>query len=578
MSFAQNFALGQKIAKGLVDTYDAARQRKEFEDIQNAKPTYSEGFTAQDGDQLRAIASAKKQDGTNYYNVSANEDGTYRVTPNFQVQNDAGQMVDAAPVGVGMRRVADFMGGRYDAEQLTDSRLEGLRARAMADVIARTDPIRGIGLKQSIKASERDDTRFDWEKADRPLKVRGMELQVSNAERNERQGVRTEGVQDVIDSTMKRPMAELEPQLGRLNTNNSPYPLLYTGKDKNGYTFLKTDSDGNPTGQLKLTEPQVRQLAAAQALSEGGFGAEALNYLTTANKDIAEMVKGLNAQAATVSTSQNQALRYGNADANDAARLKLAQADADRRKLYTDFQMNRARAQDARERAALDYQGKIDGVLEGYQAATSLLANSKDPEEKKRLQNAAAIYAREYDQLRATAPKGLRVPSLPSLVAAQKPQGSGLKKLDEAGVRYGDGSGQVVLSDGRGGFIAEGGVLPDARTGFLKKAGVPDNLIGQLPWSSDGTAVGFRGREYNVNDPKDMRALVSDYSRLGANDAAVEEAQRDTPGSRRSLAFGPRLTNLPNPDAPSIYAGEEAWRRYRERQAAGLARQGLYDY
>lgn len=190
MSFARNFALGQQIGKGLVDTYQTAKQQQEFEDIQNARPEYSQGYTAQDGEQLAAIANAKDAQGNPYYSLDAKPDGTYGIRSNFQVQGANGQMVTPESVGIQQRNVATFLGQRYDADQLTPERLEGLRARALAGAVSRTDPIRGLGLMQSIKAGERDDLRFDWEKQSQPLKQRAAELQVAGAERTERQGVR----------------------------------------------------------------------------------------------------------------------------------------------------------------------------------------------------------------------------------------------------------------------------------------------------------------------------------------------------------------------------------------------------
>lgn len=132
--------------------------------------------------------------------------------------------------------------------------------------------------------------------------------------------------------------------------------------------------------------------------------------------------------------------------------------------------------------------------------------------------------------------------------------------------------GKPYQSDGAGGFIDLKGILPDDRAGFLKKAGVPDNLIGELPWGRDGTTVGYRGRAYNVNDKTDMKALVDDYKKYSANDRAVEEdLARDPhafPNRQNPLAFGPKVTYpRPDPDAPSIYAGPEAWAAYRQRQA-----------
>ena len=161
----------------------------------------------------------------------------------------------------------------------------------------------------------------------------------------------------------------------------------------------------------------------------------------------------------------------------------------------------------------------------------------------------------------------------PAGVGLKSMRGQGGKptKIEEAGTRM-MVDGKAVQSDGYGGFIDMKGVLPDDRTGFLKKAGVPDNLVEELPWSADGKSVGFRGRAYDVNNKGDMKALLDDYAKYSANDRQVEELIKNDPHAfpnrRNPLAFGPKPT-FPNadPDAPSIYAGPEAWAAYRERQA-----------
>jgi hypothetical protein len=163
MSFARNFALGQQIGKGLVETYQTAKQQKEFEEIQKATPQYSEGYTAQDGEQLRAMANARDPDGNPYYKLDTTPEGGYNVRNNFEYAGPDGQTVrSGGSVGLQPRRVADFLGQRYEGD-LTPERIEGLRARAMASAVAKTDPIRGMGLMQQVKAGERDDIRAGQE-------------------------------------------------------------------------------------------------------------------------------------------------------------------------------------------------------------------------------------------------------------------------------------------------------------------------------------------------------------------------------------------------------------------------------
>jgi hypothetical protein len=134
-------------------------------------------------------------------------------------------------------------------------------------------------------------------------------------------------------------------------------------------------------------------------------------------------------------------------------------------------------------------------------------------------------------------------------------------------------NGRLMLTDGRGGYIAEDAVLPSQRTDVLIKSGIPENMVDQVQWNKAGNAVGFGGKMYDPKDPKDMQELKADYVRLGANTTAVTEAQLNTPGSRVSRGFGPRLTYLPSEDSPSIYASPEQRAAFMQQRQQELLRQ-----
>lgn len=115
----------------------------------------------------------------------------------------------------------------------------------------------------------------------------------------------------------------------------------------------------------------------------------------------------------------------------------------------------------------------------------------------------------------------------PMQVRSEGRAGAPFSPIEEAGKGLRDNAtGAIKYADGEGGYVAKGGVMPQDRAMALKKAKVPDNLIGQLPWNADGTSVGFAGQAYKVNDPEDMRALAKDYARLNGNAIAVDEAQK----------------------------------------------------
>ena len=235
--------------------------------------------------------------------------------------------------------------------------------------------------------------------------------------------------------------------------------------------------------------------------------------------------------------------------------LELAKYDLDVKKAEDIAQYYRARTQNESQRgveseAQQAFQRKVDGVLEGYQSAVGLGPAG---------QQAAAIYAREYDQLRATAPKGLRAPpSLSSLNQAQQPEKP--VKVEEAGVQYKKG-GKLMQTDGLGGFISAKGVLPDDRPAALKAAGVSDNDASRLMWSNDGDAVMFNNEEFDIRDKRDMKKLkeaLEDYDVMQGR-IAEEARLRGNPTSpsgfqgARTTGLGPASSFGVAPGAPSIY-------------------------
>ena len=186
-------------------------------------------------------------------------------------------------------------------------------------------------------------------------------------------------------------------------------------------------------------------------------------------------------------------------------------------------------------------------------------------------------------QMYATVPVSDRNGNVTFKTEPVNPSGVGLKRPGSGG----DGkpvavkeegekvlvNGRLMLTDGRGGYIAENAVLPSQRTDVLIKAGIPENMVDQIQWNKSGNAVGFGGKMYDPKDPKDMRELKADYVRLGENTIAVNEAQLNTPGSRVSRGFGPRLTYLPSEDSPSIYASPEQRAAFMQQRQQELLRQ-----
>lgn len=136
---------------------------------------------------------------------------------------------------------------------------------------------------------------------------------------------RAYSIREITDTAAKMPLADLEKQLPQLNTNNSQYPVLYTGKGKGGYSFLTTEPDGTPGNAFTMNEAQVRQLASAHALGDAGFGTESLTALASAHKDISDHITKRNDVTAKTVAANNTAVHYGGADERDASRVGIAQ-------------------------------------------------------------------------------------------------------------------------------------------------------------------------------------------------------------------------------------------------------------
>lgn len=155
-------------------------------------------------------------------------------------------------------------------------------------------------------------SRMDRERGLEQLAIARRDVQGIRASQDAQRLIQKD---DIASGVMKMPLADLEKNAPDITT--SGYPLLYTGKDKNGYTFLKTEADGKtpiPGSTIKLNESQLRQMALAHELGKAGFGTEALATLTAANKDLGEHVSKWNDTISKAATASNTALHYGNQD------------------------------------------------------------------------------------------------------------------------------------------------------------------------------------------------------------------------------------------------------------------------
>lgn len=149
MGWASGFKAGTALGKQLIDTYQQANQRREFEKIAGATPEESTGFTADQGDQLRAAADSGQ------YDIGYDEAAkAYTVTP--KKGGETGM--------IGQQRVTDLLGNRT-AGTMTPDQVNTAKLGAVADVLAKTDPVSAMRMRGEITRNQREDQRFGWEQS-----------------------------------------------------------------------------------------------------------------------------------------------------------------------------------------------------------------------------------------------------------------------------------------------------------------------------------------------------------------------------------------------------------------------------
>lgn len=138
-------------------------------------------------------------------------------------------------------------------------------------------------------------------------------------------------------------------------------------------------------------------------------------------------------------------------------------------------------------------------------------------------------------------------------------------KIEEEGTKMSIG-GKTVIADGNGNWIpADGngrpqGILPSERTKALKDAGVPDNLVGQIPWNKTGTGILFNGKEYDPKDPKDLKTMVETYKRLGAAEIGMQEA------TASDVALQQKFRGLGGQQPSVMTEAPLLWQLYRNQE------------
>jgi hypothetical protein len=323
-SFNATYDTVEKVGKG----FEQARAMRET-------PQESRGYTANDGEMLRNIAEARDAEGNLAYQLEARPDNTY----GLKVRGQDGTYTPVDGPGIAAGTVTDFMGKRT-AGTMDQGQIDRARYSKIADIEAKYDPRAALQMRRELANQDREDKRFSWEEQAQPMKLRAAELGLKSGERTERQGERGDMIQQLDDAVAQMPRDALEVYASKLNTNDSPYPMLYTGQTKDGFKFVTTDpATGKPSGkEFVLNEAQLRQMASASVLGMAGYGQESIARLSSVNKEMADHIKTWNDAISKSATSENDALYKGgqlavaqqNADTNEAYRRQIATAAAAR--------------------------------------------------------------------------------------------------------------------------------------------------------------------------------------------------------------------------------------------------------
>lgn len=189
---------------GLTNGYELGRKMyKDYElgQVMSATPEEATGYTAQDGEQLKAMAEAKDENGKPYYTIGNDDKGNYTVTPNFG--EDPKQIV----MQQGTR--TSFLGQDYDGT-LTPEKMSAIRNSKMADVLAKYDPLQAEAIRRGNKQAELTD------------------IQIKGAERQDRLAQRQEDQQNLMDN---------------INNSVSEYARSRVKPDANGHAPDFTHDD-----------------------------------------------------------------------------------------------------------------------------------------------------------------------------------------------------------------------------------------------------------------------------------------------------------------------------------------------
>lgn len=250
----------------------------------------------------------------------------------------ATSQMDLADAPMAQQKTGFRLLGQTYNQAPSEAAIANARMRAMADAISSDDPAQGLRLRQQVTQSERDDERFGMERQRFDREGREGDLRMAALGRADRQGQRIESFQAIQDEVAKLPEQDLRKYAAQFTNLRGEVPLLYTGKTKQGYSFMTTNPQtGEPTGEtFSFNSSQLRQLATAARAMDAGFGAEGSAMLASVSKELNDHIAQLNNVTALTTNSQNSAVHLGNQGTTARISANAAATNAGANARYTD--------------------------------------------------------------------------------------------------------------------------------------------------------------------------------------------------------------------------------------------------
>jgi hypothetical protein len=525
MGFAAGLQAGERLGQGILDAYNQSKEQLGIREARALAPKEVQQRQATPEEIGRARAEAQA--------MAAQDAEVFGLTPQEQV-NYAPQMpVEGQRIGLSRYQV-----GQQTFNQMpTQAEIERARQYAIADVIAERNPTAGLQMRRDIVRAEREDELAPLQKKAVEQNIALSGEQLTSAQRTNQLAANNQKGQEI---------------LAGMRANNQPINaqiLAQVSKDSGAdYNTLLA----NELNQIGFTQKTAE--AEMKALSRD-WSKAVLGGAPSVNKFLASKFdpdKTDNITPELVQTKNGFVVMYGKNILNEygthkdlntlAAQVHGMINDDPLGTLKTLAAVKASNAAAATSAAELEL---IPGKKAMYGAQTNYY-NTRGQLDK---MGATQYFNGNDGNLYANTPVFSKTGGLtyntvkvnPDDVKFLKPgtEGKDMKPGDvkDEGVKatiggklhIADGLGNWVPTDGSGKPV---GVLPSDRTKFLEKAGIPTNLVPQVPWNTNGTEVMFGGKAYDVKNPDDIKELKADYKRLGANTIAVEEAQKNFPRTR----------------------------------------------